>query len=94
MTVHELPGAFLRPKDARDTQSQLHPVRAATNFGAVALYLDNVRKLAGDTLRDALEANGFTIPVVRGGAIHGLGGLLPSTYSGAEGVREAYVVSM
>ena len=91
MTMNKLPGPVLRSKDACNPQSQLDHVRISPNSGLVPLDLDDVGEVRGHLLRYALEANGFTVPVVRGGAIHGLGGLLPSTYGRAKGVSEAYV---
>src|SRR5215207_8114710 len=94
VSVHNLPGALFRPKDARDAHSHRGDILPSANLGLVALHLHNVGKLRGHVLRYVLKASALAISVIRCGALHSLSNLLPPTHGRAKGVSDAYVFSM
>jgi hypothetical protein len=92
--MHDLPGTLFGPEDARDTQSHGANILTAANLGPVALHLHDIGELGGNVLRHVFEAYDLAVPVVGCGPLRGPSGLIPSAHGRAEGVGEAYVVSM
>src|SRR5215213_8872664 len=94
MSVHDLPSAIFGPEDARDAQSHGGNILTPANLGPVALHFHDIGKLGGNVLCQVLEAYDLAVPVVGCGTLHGPRGLIPSAHGRAEGVGEAYVLSM
>jgi hypothetical protein len=94
VTVHDFPGSIFRPEDGRDPQSYRRHVLPSADFRLVPLYLQRVRKVGGDVLRYALEANGPSILVIHRSSLHRFSSPLPSTPGREEGIRKRNVFSM
>ena len=69
VTMHQLPHPLFLPEDARHSNRYRRDVIASANLGAVTLDLDEAGKFWHHVLRDALDAGGLAISVMRCGTL-------------------------
>src|SRR5712691_8660101 len=94
VSMHHLPGAVFRSKDARHPQSEWGDLLPSAKLGLDPLYPHHVGKFCSDVLRDVLESNDLALSDLRRGPLQSRSHLLPSTRGRAKGVREGDVFPM
>src|SRR5688572_19904285 len=94
MTVHDLPGAVLRPIYLRDPQVDRDELGSIADLRCVSLDLDGERKFRALIFRDEIEALGSASMPVGRRPLHGFLNLLPSVCGRAKGIRHGDVFSV
>ena len=83
--MHQPPHPLFFPEDARHSNRHRRDVLAPANLGVVTLDLDEAGKFWRHVLRDALEAGGLAVSVMRCGSLQRPQDIVVPTSEGAEG---------
>src|SRR2546428_13236543 len=94
MTMHQFPGTFVSPKNARNQESNWGGILTSANLGLISFDLHDVCEVGSHILRYVVERDDLAVPVMRRSTLHRLSSVLPSADRRAIGVRQAYVISM